>query len=459
MTNPGPLSTTTLRGSRLDTSRVPDVHSRVVSLRLSARKLENMQSESFMGFRNLDKPGGHVSRAMESQALHDYAAYETPGIIALTAVDSQTSDQMLIDLAEHLPEGQTLWAFSPTSRPFRHPLIRISHAKSVTDREFQLKISHFLGKFVIGLPEGGALSPERLAFPERHASFNSLSDYSPLLDERAVVSCDLDGVPFEFFSDLRSTSKKLVVFGQSALTRSKVNLPYFFRWTWAHRIDASVMIWNDPTLYLADDLDAGWWIGSKERDYVAEASQLVVKSMKAVGASPRDVLFVGLSAGGMSAFPMATEIPGSNVLVENPRITMLAEGEKGVAVTAAIRACLGYDSADLVPHELLYRIDVIERMRKSGTVPSFTYLQNSLDSRHFSNHYLRFKEQIKLLDSYSDQTHRFVEYSQWSLIRGGHFPLKEAAMLRIINNLLFERTEMPAVLPREAVTGDQYPEA
>lgn len=391
---------------------------------------------------------------MATQTLHDYGRTDEPGYIALAVTGASYSDENILRIAERLPEGQYLWAFSPTYRNIDNDKLRVTHVNVDTTRQFQLYVAHHLGKFIQALPEGTPITPRRQPFPTETQEFDSDEQYVPTFDQRLVVTKYIDGVPFEFFSDIRTSSKKLVVFGQSALTRDQVSLPYFFRWKWSHRIDASVVIWNDPALYLDDTLEAAWWVGTPERDYVSEGVGILQTIIDSLGIEPEDVLFFGSSAGGFSAFQMGTMLPGSKIISENPYLTLRVAGEIGKVADQAISSCLGYDDVADVPAELAGRIDVLDRMRQQDYFPPFYLLQNVLDERHMTTQYGPFKDEFQALPQFISDEHCFVEYEQWSLLRGGHFPLKESAMLRIIQSVLDGTEDLPPVLSKEQITLD-----
>src|SRR5699024_8798289 len=98
---------------------------------------------------------------------------------------------------------------------------------------------------------------------------------------------------------------------------------------------------------------------------------------------------------------------------------------------------LGFPSALTVPDEMLFRIDALERIKKQRYVPPFVYFQNIRDEKHYDSQYGAFKNGVKAFSQFDPRVHRFVEYSQWNLTKGGHFPLKESFVLRAIEQILY----------------------
>lgn len=400
-----------------------------------------MNSVDFNGFRNLDRNTGTIAKVLESKSMSCNYRDKSPGLIALAVVGNGYTDDAVLKIADRIPDGQSLWVFSPIHRRLQHPkLLRCTHVPAPNRRVFQRKVLSHVDAFLKKLPQGTPFSPHRLPFPTESRNY-TWPQYSPEADIRHTVTVEREGVPFEFFSDLRSTTDKLVVFGQDALTRGVLPLPYFFRWKWSHRIEASVMILNDPTLYLDDSLDAGWWIGTQNRDYAAEGVEIVQVAMNKLGLKPEDVLFVGISAGGFSALQMATLLPGSKAISEIPYLTLFAGGHIEKVANQAISSCLGFESAQEVPESLTSRIDVIKRMEQAGHIPDFLVIQNDQDRRHMESQYGPFKVNIPNLEGFNPSIHKLMEYSQHSLVKGGHFPLHENVLLRLVDNML--RGDLP----------------
>lgn len=385
-----------------------------------------------LGFRNLDSSTGTIAACLESLTLDDFGAASSPNLLALAVTGKSYSDSRIIEIAESLPYGQKLWAFSPTSRKMSHPSLLLTHVPAGNDREFVLKVAGHIERFVKSQAVGSPMNPKRLAFPETHRAYGSLGEYDPVLDERHTVNVDVDGISFDLFSDLRSSSTKLVVFGQDALSRSAVSLPFFFRWKWAELIKASVLVLNDPTLYLSDTLNAGWWVGTRDRDFVHDAISIVRRATSVLGIDAEDVFFFGASAGGFSSLHMAAAFQGSKALVDIPQTNLRSYSEVREA-DAAVLAGLGYASTHDVPQELLHRIDAIERFEHEGNIPEFTYFQNMRDITHVDAQMGDFKTRLAGRESTSS---RFVQYSQWHLTKGGHFPLKPSDMIRAVNSHL-----------------------
>ena len=60
----------------------------------------------------------------------------------------------------------------------------------------------------------------------------------------------------------------MIVLFNGAVDRKKSDLPVFQRRTWIDDIDANVLILDDPTLQMDDEMSVGWYIGSKNENPV-----------------------------------------------------------------------------------------------------------------------------------------------------------------------------------------------
>lgn len=389
------------------------------------------------GFANLDPAGSIIEDCLETLGIQNLG-HESSAVVGLATCTPMESDEDLTSFVAEHGELDFVWMFSQTHRKSTTPRLKITHVPSDSRLAFAKKTSRHLEKYVQAQPLGSTLNPEFVPFPTTHQRAGKLSEYSPLLNHRETVQIVQDGVPFEILTDLRENSGRLVVFGQDALSRASAPLPRFFRWKWTPDVAASVVIVNDPTLYLDEDLDGAWWIGSQSRDYVEEFVPILERIMEAVGAEAQSVLFAGFSAGGFSAFQMASRLPGSSVMVDIPRVTMLAAGARSDAAEKAIRSCLGFESVSSVPREYLKRIDVTERLAESSSIPRFRYFQNLRDASHLESQYRRFRSAIESDPRFDARIHKFVEYSQYHLTKGGHFPMHRDRAISEINSLLRE---------------------
>lgn len=360
-------------------------------------------------------------------------------VIALSVAEETISADELILIANELPPGAMLHVFMKVYVDPKWPNIIARFVPADNHDQFILKIAGHVHRLMGSQPPESrfGLGPAE-DFPTKSRHFEGLEDYEPLLDERHTVRVDVDSVAFELFSDLRSQSDKLVIFGQDAINRNSTPLPHFYRWSWLPDLKASAMILNDPSLYASDDLLAGWWVGQRERDFIKEAVSLVARAAEALGIRNEDVTFYGASAGGYSSLAMAACLPGSRAIVDIPQVCLATYGAK-VASDASILAGLGFENAESVPDAYRHRIDIIDRFIAEEYVPDFLYLQNNRDHTHVGSQMGPFLARLGNLMSVHPWAHSqfSVEtYNEWNLLKGGHFPLSRHVSLRRINEYI-----------------------
>lgn len=308
------------------------------------------------------------------------------------------------------------------------------HVPSQTYSEFEKKIARHLEKMVECQPASSPLNIQKSVFPKLYLETSCLDDFELIFDKPFLLKVMVEGVSFEFFCNFRSPSKRLIIFGQDAITRSKINLPYFFRWRWLESINESVIILNDPTLYLDDGLNGGWFIGEKNRDYVHECADIINKIVKKIASDPPT--FFGVSAGGFSSLALASCIEGAKAVVEIPQIDLATYHQKK-EIERLVAAAFGVSSIQKVPEDLIYRINIIERFKHENRIPDILYQQNINDEVHFSQFQYFLKEWAGISHVIPHDkvgVLNVITYDRWSLSKGGHFPLqKKIAIERILN--------------------------
>ena len=129
-------------------------------------------------------------------------------------------------------------------------------------------------------------------------------------------------------------SDTLVVSLHGALNRQRFTLPRYERLRTLTAYSVSSMYFTDPTLYLDDQLQLGWYTGWKGQDVQAHIAEWIIAAQKAVSASK--VIISGSSGGGFGALQISSKIPGSLAVVFNPSVYIrgyLNNGEKGAHAT------------------------------------------------------------------------------------------------------------------------------
>lgn len=258
-------------------------------------------------------------------------------------------------------------------------------------------------------------------------SFDSIS----CNENNSVISDTLDDVQFDaFFS--KKESKKLVVMFPGAIDRSKINPPTYHRWSWHNEIFSNVLVVNDPTLFLAENLKIGWLLGTKDKDYTVLFCEFLNKCLNIIFPNVNELFFYGSSAGGFIAMQVASRYEGCKVLVNNCQ-TDISKYYKRHVNELLETAFSGMPILDV---QEIYgeRLSLIKRY-KSLPLPKVTYMQNISDDFHMKNHFLPF---INSFSNLSLEENTSLTIRLYRDDKTGHGPLSKNLTLAQLHELLGE---------------------
>lgn len=333
---------------------------------------------------------------------------------------------------QSIPESCFLFI---VSAPLGHKVEKKSNFKlqltpPLKDRDFILKCGTHFQYLLKHFPSYEFAS---LPFPENIGKIESLCDILKMEKNRFAFYYDDYGFRFDMICNIKRNTDALVVVMQSAVDRAKSEIPIFQRWKWADDFNASILVLNDPMLYLDKAMNGGWMMGNKEVDLIEICVNQIRKLIEQLNISTEKVIFYGGSAGGFTALMMATVLKGSKAIVDIPQID-LERYNHLKQIEYAFNKGFGTNSFSILKNLYKYRINVIERCKKYNNIPDFIYLINMNDTHHIEEHFLPFFDFVntqKNKVSYSVFT-----YNIWHMQRGGHFPLGRLPTTKIINNAI-----------------------
>ncbi|MDQ1316502.1 MAG: hypothetical protein QG588_149 [Candidatus Poribacteria bacterium] len=252
-----------------------------------------------------------------------------------------------------------------------------------------------------------------------------------------IYSITRHDVCFEMFSNFKKESKILVVFGQSALDQGKVELPVFRRWSWGRDIPHSSLVINDPTLYLGEELLAGWFVGDSKNHY-AETTALIIKDMaKEMEISNENIIFLGASAGGLTSLIMASFIPCSSAVVDIAQTDVTRYFYKNYMNTL-YRVALDETDLDVVFSKYKARLKAVESFRINRCVPNMVISQNTHDmtageiTTQFGEFIRGTMEVMAENPSTRESKMIIMTNNRNHLLKGGHFPLSKEKTLELL---------------------------
>lgn len=230
-------------------------------------------------------------------------------------------------------------------------------------------------------------------------------------------------LPYAAFLKAPVMGRPLVVFGQGYQDRRQIQLPRFQRMDWAFKLQWNILIFNDPTLYLREDVGLGWCLGTKEHYVLPRLKTIVEKVRDFLGIENKNLMFYGSSAGGFSSLMLASHFEDSSSMVNNPQTNVLEFKRGGVRSLLD----LGFDGVSLAQAHALYgeRMSFIERLRQGAYIPRIYYLQNLLDEDHYHDQMVPLLAQLQRIAKARgaiDNSRRLI-VELYSDAKAGHNPV------------------------------------
>ncbi|KZX16124.1 hypothetical protein MBCUT_09900 [Methanobrevibacter cuticularis] len=276
---------------------------------------------------------------------------------------------------------------------------------------------------------------------------DEIEKYSFPRDELFGLKIIENGVKYEFLIKLSSYNNNLICFGSGAYKNSGPKATYppiFNRWSWNKDFEESVLFYNDPTLYLNNEVKLGWGVGFKEDYYLEIISKIIKLFAKGNNISNNDILFYGSSGGGFTSIILATLIKKSKVFVNNSQLILKNYYHKNV-YKRMIKACFGDLDIDTIYEKYGYRLSVLEMFKKEKYVPSIVYYVNSESKQDIINQCIPFVEGFLELPFLKDKV-EIIFYTNNQ--RNKHNPLSNKKTIEIIKkvskeNLCNNKNENP----------------
>jgi len=302
--------------------------------------------------------------------------------------------------------------------------------------EFERIVMGKLGLIVKRQKDGGLTKTRGIPYYAKNVLVGEHELVPVNFDEETTYSIVRKKATFDIFTSIKSNSKKLIVFGQSALDQSSVNLPVFRRWSWSREIEHSCIVLSDPTLLLDSRLGAGWFVGTKDHYYTETMAEIISEISKSIGLLNTDIVFIGASAGGFTSMTMAAHLKGASCLVDVPQTDLSRYVHQHNAIQPLTEVAFGSrDYQSQLPADLTDRLSVSKVIEKTGYCPNIYFLQNSNDfsAGHVENQFSNFMGGLGTLwRKYPSMRSAKIiceSYDRFHLLKGGHFPLSKRKTL------------------------------
>lgn len=231
----------------------------------------------------------------------------------------------------------------------------------------------------------------------RHISINyeQLDTLQFSSNEPFVLAIEWEGITYEFLIRIKSNSNKLLVLGSGAMNfnENRIPPPFFQRHSWINQLAGSVIYYNDPTLYLGNQLLVGWGQGTKDRYSLHDIAKIIEKLIRLTQVPSSNVLFYGSSAGGFMSLILAGHIKESKALVNSPQ-TCLTKWLKTPVKQVFDLSYPGL-TIDEIMQQYPDRINVMRFFQKIKYVPEIHYLQNAYCEIDMKDHVIPFIEWLQ----------------------------------------------------------------
>lgn len=244
------------------------------------------------------------------------------------------------------------------------------------------------------IPEAERLARDKVTVQE----VTAIDTLEFRLGVSAIYVIGGEPLPYAAFLKAPVIGAPLLIFGQGYQDRKQIQLPRFQRMDWAFKLKYNVLIFNDPTLYLRDDVGLGWCLGTKDH-YVLPRFKIIVEKVRDfLCIRNKNLMFYGSSAGGFSSLMLASHFEGSSALVNNPQTNVLEFKRGGVKTLLE----LGFGGITLAEAHAFYgeRMSFIERLRLGAYIPRIYYLQNFLDEDHYRD------QMVPLMTQLQERAHK-----------------------------------------------------
>lgn len=182
-----------------------------------------------------------------------------------------------------------------------------------------------------------------------------------------------------------SRTPRAFVFSPGWMNRRTNPHPYFQRIKWFGHLDGIGISLADPTLSLSEDVQVGWFIGTRNVDYAAATVAYLARLMGYLRVPAHQTLFFGSSAGGFTSLAFASHLSGSRALAVNPQ-TDITRFHDPVELAKTMRATFGGLNLITFPDRFLSRLRIADLWRSRGMAPRTIIVLNTFDSWHLRAH-------------------------------------------------------------------------
>ncbi len=239
-----------------------------------------------------------------------------------------------------------------------------------------------------------------------------------------------DSVKYEFILNLKKSSDKLLVISSGAIPKDSNHdrsRPIFHRWSW--KFNESTIFYNDPTLYLSDNILGGWGLGTMDNWYLKKISNILNVIIEKIGIKNENVIFYGSSLGGTMSIMLATMIKNSIAIAEMPQLDLTNWSKHWDKLKKNLFEDL---PDDYIKKRFDYKIDVIELMKIENYIPNAYLILDCSYDYDFERIYLPFFKRLNELPFENSKNNLKIRIDGKNK---GHYALSQRELLKLIENI------------------------
>ncbi|MBS7544293.1 class I SAM-dependent methyltransferase [Ancylobacter oerskovii] len=219
-------------------------------------------------------------------------------------------------------------------------------------------------------------------------------DFAFALDERRAYEVTSQPLPYGFLFSPKGRGLPLVVICPYGADRSRDGQRSFLRADWAAKLPYNVLIWQDPTAALDEAVQSGFGLGTADHWVLPNIARVVRRLRDQLAIANENIVFVGYAGGAFASLVLASQLPGSCCLLNNPNTDLVKERRTALGKVLSH----GYPGLTLADVAQAYpeRFIAGEALKKSPIPPRIYCLQHAQrDVRHLKS-FLSFALNAKL---------------------------------------------------------------
>lgn len=254
-------------------------------------------------------------------------------------------------------------------------------------------------------------------------------DEYDLLEEAGWYAVQFEHFELNFYFR-PSEVKRAFVISPGFVTRAENPHPYFQRIKMFNDLDGTCISLADPSLDLAEDVQLGWFLGSRWVDYTTTIARFLEGLFAHFGIPNENALFFGSSAGGFVSLVLGTYVRGSKVLAMNPQTELLRFHDVR-ELSRVLEAGWPGVSNMTIYQDYAHRFSIAKLWEREQHIPNATVMINTYDGWHIEHH---LAPMLKGMAN-KDIERKSFQVRFFSSEASGHNPLPASRIIPVLKEL------------------------